>query len=166
MSAFVDTIAPVQGYARGRLEPASDQWTPLIGVADVARPDGAAARQFAGAVARWPGESVAACQRYRDDAAWLRSTLAAWQSVGTTVGGALAERCPGLAPAAPLAVQLADAAAVGLDGVAAISRGQKASAAWKAAALARLESDAEAHVGAELAIIAPLRQLVLAATAP
>jgi hexosaminidase len=159
LTAFVDAIAPVQGYARGKQQPGSDQWTPLIGVADAARPDRPAARHFAGAIIRWlahPAED-------REDAERIRATLTAWRTAGIEIGGPLADRSPGLAPAAPLAVQLADASSVGLEGMAAIGGQQTASAAWKAVSLARLEKDSEAHDGAELAVLSPLRQLVLAA---
>lgn len=159
LGAFVAAIQPVQNYQRGHEQPTSDQWTPLIGVPDAAAPDSAAARRFATDVARF----LAA--RSSRAAEPVRRTLIAWQQSAEAVAR-LARGAPGLAPAAPVAVQLADASRVGLAALDRVTSAAPADAAWTADALGRLGDDAEPHDAVELPVIAALKRLVAAASLP
>ena len=170
---FLAVLEPVQDYNRGKLQPGSDQWTPLIGIADAARPDSAEARHLASAVAQFlTSKSDRAAQAGR-----LSQKLDAYRAIGIQIRS-LADHSPGLAPAAPLGFQLEDAAQIGLAALWQLMRSEPSSAGWSAtsgralpayqreASLARLTADAEPHDAVTLALIEPIRQLVLAAAAP
>jgi len=49
LRTFVDLLEPVKHYRRGQQQPGATQFTPLTGLVDCARPDSAAAREFAAA---------------------------------------------------------------------------------------------------------------------
>ncbi|MGH7994728.1 MAG: family 20 glycosylhydrolase, partial [Opitutaceae bacterium] len=157
--ALIDAIEPVTGYERGRQQPDFDQWTPLIGLADAARPDCPARLGFVRDAARFlasPGDRTETAARR------LRATLLAWRAAGAAIGG-LAPRLPGLAPAAPLAVQWADASSVGLEALG-ILAGRATPSGWRAASLLRLGRDEEPHDAVQIgAIVGAVRALVLAA---
>jgi hexosaminidase len=164
LSSFIAAIEPVSGDSpvRGDQEPGADQWTPLIGVADAARPDSPEGRHFAAevtlALARPAAERAAGL-------APVRCALTAWQASALAVGGpeGLAAQAPGLAPAAPLARQLADACAVGLEALDVLAGGLPATRDWTRAARGRLAAAAEAHDAVRLALLPALDQLVRAA---
>jgi hexosaminidase len=164
---FVDLLEPVQDYNRGKQQPGSDQWTPLIGIADAARPDSAEARHFAQAVAQFLADPSARAAR----AEAVRQRLAAYRATGMQVAGPLTAGLPGMAPAVPLGFQLADAAQIGLSALRELALRSRPSPPHPAADqpqadLARLAADAEPHDAVALAVIEPIRQLAAAAAAP
>jgi hexosaminidase len=163
VSAFIGAIQPVQGYDRGEEQPGSDQWTPLVGVADAAQPDSEACRSFASEVDRCLEGPAKDRPEAIDN---LRSTLAAWLRAGQSLASptGISARAPALAPAAPVAAQLADACVVAVEALDAISAGKTKDADWKAAALGRLEADAEGHDGVQIGALPALRKLVLSAS--
>jgi hexosaminidase len=164
---FIDLLEPVQDYNRGKQQPGSDQWTPLSGIADAARPDSAEARHFAQSVAQFLADPSARATR----ANALRKVLNAYRATAIQIAGPFAAGSPGLAPAVPLSFQLEDAAQIGLAALRELSFRTRSSpthspAFQPEAAFARLAADAEPHDAVTLAVIEPIRQLVAAAAAP
>lgn len=165
VSVFIDAIEPVTGYQRHRQQPTHDQWTPLIGVADAARPDSPARLVFAPAVERLLS---APADRRSDAAEQVRATLLAWWNAGQALAGphGICSRAPGLAPAAPLAAQLADGADVGLRALDALQSGQALSPSWRRTATVRLALDGEPHDAVQIGAALHAIERLVAAAAP
>ena len=159
LRVLVDLLEPVKDYQRGHQQPEANQFTPLTGLADCARPDSAAARAFAAQVdALVLAQTVSA-----DSASSVLQQLTAWKSAAALLKTRLTLHSPRLREAAPLAEALAVSAAVGQEATQALVLGHAPAPGWRQAQLARLDAVAAAHAATELPVIAPLRLLVVAA---
>ncbi|MDB6115204.1 MAG: Beta-N-acetylhexosaminidase [Lacunisphaera sp.] len=156
---FVNLLEPVKNYQRGRQQPGAGQLTPLTGLVDCARPDSAAAREFATRVEACVFSPTAS----EADLSAISQHLADWQQIAGVLGAGLVVQSPRLQEAAPLVQALADASAVGREAVQLLATGQTPATDWLQARLAKLEQAAQPHAAAELPAIAPLRLLVFAA---
>jgi len=161
LRAFVDLLEPVKDYQRGHHQPAANQFTPLTGLVDCARPDSAPARAFAAQVQAWVFAATPAAQ----DLDLIARQLAAWRQTADVLGQGLTVTAPRLQEAAPLVHALAEASAVGREATQLLASGRTPDAGWLAAQLARLDQAAQARAAVELPVIAPLRLLVAAAAA-
>ncbi len=162
LRTFIDAIEPVKHYRRGVLQPWSNQWMPLIGLADAAAPESAPAQIFSAGVDRllFPARKVDPVL-----AETLSQQLKAGSAAGRDVATALTPRFPALREGAPIARQLSEASGIGLEAMAALLSGRAPDKAWRNARLATLTRDAESNASAtELPMIAPLKLLVVAAT--
>jgi len=157
---FTDLLEPVKNYERGKQQPAANQFTPLTGLADCARPDSAAARQFAAAVDRLVRGSLAD----ESVSSGVRASLADWKSLAQTLGSGLAVRSPRLHEAAPLVQALTVLAGVGEEALQVLASGRAPAPGWLPAELARLDQAAVPHAAVEFPVVAPLRLLVAAAS--
>lgn len=144
LTDFIQAVRPVLHLGRGKQQPNTNQYTVFIGVADAAIPDAPEVRAFA----------------HLKDPATIRAQLERWRQAGRTVRH-MAQTNPGLAEIAPLAMQLEDAADVGIEALKAGTTAQQ-QALWPV----RLEADAQAHDGAELAILPTITQLTHEAVQP
>jgi len=156
---FVNLLEPVRDYQRGRQQPAANQSTPLTGLVDCTRPDSTPVRAFAVAVEACvfaPAPAAADCST-------VSAQLAAWEETTRSLGPGLAVQSPRLQEAAPLVRALHDAAAVGREAVQLLATGQSPAAGWRQARLAQLDLAHQPHAAVELAPIASLRLLVVAA---
>jgi len=132
--------------------------SPLTGLVDAAQPDSEAARQFAAMVEGLLADAPR-FRLYRSD---IRDSLTSWRDAGTALD-LMIDRAPALQEARPLAKNLADVGAAGLEAIAYLSSGEAATAQWRDAQLAKLDEAAKPKAALELVIIPSVRKLVIAA---
>jgi hypothetical protein len=96
---------------------------------------------------------------YRSD---IGDSLTSWLDAGTALAPII-DRAPALEEARPLAKNLADVAAAGLEAIAYLSTGDAATTEWRDAQLAKLDEAAKPKAALELVIISSVRKLVIAA---
>ncbi|HWN08656.1 MAG TPA: family 20 glycosylhydrolase [Pyrinomonadaceae bacterium] len=157
LRTLASVIEPVKEYRRYRMRPQT-MLSPLTGLVDAARPDSGAGRRFASLVDGMLADSPR-FQLYRAD---IHSSLISWRDAGTALDPMI-DGAPGLHEARPLAKDLADAAAAGLEALAYLSAGDVATAQWRDAQLAKLDEAAKPKAALELVIIPSVRKLVIAA---
>jgi hexosaminidase len=155
LSTLVSVLEPVKEYRRGQARP-STMLSPLTGLVDAAQADSEAARRFAGLV----DTMLSDAPRFRTAA--VRETLTKWQNAGPELNSII-ERAPALHEAKPLADDLADVTAIGLEALGYIADGGAPTAQWRDANLARLAQAAKPKAALEFANIRSLRLLVIAA---
>ncbi|HYP16224.1 MAG TPA: family 20 glycosylhydrolase, partial [Opitutus sp.] len=159
LEKFIAVIEPVKGYERGNHHAQHTQFTPLVGLADCARPESDVAREFSFAV-----NALLADGRTRSVASGAMQTLAeqllTWQAAGREVADYLATRSSFGRESAPVAQALAEASSVGLAAVEALRSGKSQDSAWRDAQLAALERAAVPHDAVQLPMIDALRRLV------
>jgi hexosaminidase len=160
LRTLVSVIEPVKEYQRYQVRPQT-MLSPLTGLVDAARPDSEAARQFAAMVEEFLSDSPR-FRIYRSD---IRDSLTRWRDAGTALNPMI-DRSPALQEARPLAKDLADVAAAGLEAIEYLSTGNAASSEWRIAQLAKLDQAAKPKAALELVIIPSVRKLVIAATEP
>ncbi|HEY0943972.1 MAG TPA: hypothetical protein VGD81_01855, partial [Opitutaceae bacterium] len=150
------------------------QATPLTRVADCARPESNTAREFTFAVDRLLGEPPAMSGAHPGrarrpggltsaDTNLLREQLLAWQAAGLEAAELFTMRALLGRESAPVARSLADASAVGLEALDALSRGITQDAAWREARMVTLERAAKPHDAIQLPALGAIRRLVTAA---
>jgi hexosaminidase len=154
---LVQVVEPVKEYKRYQVRPQT-MLSPLTGLVDAARPDSEAARQFAAMVEGFLSDAPR-FRLYRYD---IRDSLTSWRDAGIALDPMI-DRGPALQEARPLAKNLADVAAAGLEAIAYISTGDAATAQWRDAQLAKLDEAAKPKAALELVIIPSVRKLVVAA---
>lgn len=164
LRTFVDVIEPVKHYARGGQQPESTQFTPLTGLADCARPESDAAREFASEVETYLTAPTATRAGAARDA--LARQLTAWKSAGSAVAALLTTHSPRGRLGAPVAQALADASQIGLVALESLQPGSSKNTAWRDAQFAELDHCAIAHDAIELPVIKSIRRLVAAAAEP
>jgi hexosaminidase len=160
LRTLVSVIEPVKEYHRYQMRPQT-MLSPLTGLVDAARPDSDAARQFAAMVDGFLSDAPR-FRLYRSD---VGDSLTRWRDAGIALGPMI-DRAPALQEARPLAKNLADVAASGLEAIAYLSTGDAATAEWRDAQLAKLDEAAKPNAALELVVIPSLRKLVLAAAEP
>ncbi len=160
LRTLASVIEPVKEYRRYRMRPQT-MLSPLTGLVDAARPDSEAGRKFAAMVDGMLGDGPR-FQLYRSD---IRDSLVSWRDAGAELDPII-DRAPALHEARPLAKDLADVAAAGLEAIAYISAGNAATARWRDAQLAKLDEAAKPKAALELVVIPSVRKLVIAAAEP
>ena len=160
LEVLLGAIEPVKVYNRGRLRKHT-QFSPLTRMVDAAWPDAVPARQF-----RWTVERM--LDNGFEDQADIEAAMTAlqtWEDNHAQIESLL-RSSPGLTEIAPLSENLRDVATIGLAALGhARSGGTMGSAAFEAS-LATLERTAESHGQTELAILAPVKQLVCTVAGP
>jgi len=157
LRTLASVIEPVKEYHRYQVRPQT-MLSPLTGLVDAARPDSEAARQFATMVEGFLSDAPR-FRLYRSD---VRDSLTSWRDAGTALDP-LIDRAPGLQEARPLAKNLGEVAAAGLEAIAYLSTGDAATTQWRDAQLAKLDEAAKPKAALELVIIPSVRKLVIAA---
>jgi hexosaminidase len=152
---LVDVIEPVKGYERGAMQNAT-QFTPLTRLVDVARPDSAAARELAKSMA---GRLYV---KSGDEVDRVTAMLTSWGYVGHSLPNLIA-KSPIMDEALPLAKDLEEICEVGLQAIKYLNYGNVPPDEWRASKIARLEAAATPKAAVELAIIQPIKELVIAA---
>lgn len=158
LRTFVDLIEPVKRYRRNELQPGVTQFTPLTGLADLARPDSEAARLLTAEIRRLLGGEIAA-----EADRTIRDRLMAWSRDANELERGLAQRSPRLRDQAPLLQALQTTCAVGAAALEAFVAGRPPPFGWREQQLAALERAGTPHGPVELAIVRPLRLLVIGA---
>lgn len=159
LRSFVDLVEPVKNYQRGQQQPGANQFTPLTGVADCARPDSALGRSFA----RQVDEIVVGRAVPATVVAAARETLAAWNETASELRHGLLTRSPRLHEVEPVIVALMTAAEVGQKGLDVLVAGKPPSADWLQNQLSILDQAAQPHGAVELPEIISLKRLIVAA---
>jgi hypothetical protein len=149
-------IEPVKGYRRGNERPGG-QLSPLTGLVDVARADSMAALKFRMAV----DKMISDPPRFRDRREDIVSTLQTWRDIRPAIDR-LIDGAPILREAAPLAVDLAAMGTMGIEAVSYLATGMAPPPGWREAALAQLDAAAKPRAALELAVVLPMRKLVVA----
>jgi hexosaminidase len=153
---LVSVLEPVKEYRRGQQRP-SIMLSPLTGLVDAARPDSEAARRFS----RMVDSMLSDAPRFRTAA--VREALVEWRDSEPALN-AIIERSPALQEAKPLADDLNDLAAIGLEATSYLNDGVTPTPQWRDAKLARLEQAAKPKAALEFAVIPSIRLLVIAAS--
>jgi len=149
-------VEPVKGYRRGNERPGG-QLSPLTGLVDVARSDSMAALKFRIAV----DEMISDAPRFRDRREEVVSTLQTWRDIRPAIDR-LIDGAPILREAGPLAADLAAMGTLGIEAVSYLATGAAPPAGWREAALAQLDAAAKPRAALELAVVLPMRKLVVA----
>jgi hexosaminidase len=161
LATLIGLLEPVKHYERGNQQHWSNQLIPLIGLADAARPDSKASREFAGLVDKMLFSPGAIDRAQADD---IGSSMVEWSTAAKEVAGTLADQYPGVREAVPPARDLLEACSAGDDAVHALASGVPLPGARLAAGLAALDHAALPNESAtELPILKPVRLLLAAA---
>lgn len=156
---FVDLVEPVKEYQRGEQQPDANQFTPLTGVVDCARPDSALNRAFAREV------DAIVLNRVVPEAAVAAAheTFASWKATANELKNGLLTRSPRLQEVEPVIVVLVTAAEVGQKGLEVLVAGKAPAADWLQKQLSILAQAAQPHGAVELPEIGSLKRLIVAA---
>lgn len=154
---FLDFVEPVKGYRRGRLQPGEAAYLPLTQLVDAANTDAPAGHRLRRAV----NELLDQAPRFANSEDLSRQ-FADWQHLSADLQPVL-ERNPQLRAAVPHALNLGRVAGVGLEALSYLRSGQAPTEDWAKSSRTALDQATQATVPLELAIIAPLRELVAAA---
>jgi hexosaminidase len=157
LRTLLSVVEPVKEYRRYQMRPQT-MLSPLTGLVDAARPDSTTARQFAAMVDAFLGDAP----RYRLNRSEIRDSLNSWRDAGTVLDPMI-DRAPALQEARPLAKNLADVAAAGLEAMSYLSAGEAATAQWRDAQLAKLDEAAKPKAALEFVVIESVRKLVITA---
>lgn len=157
LQTLVSVVEPVKEYRRYQQRPQT-MLSPLTGLVDAARPDSEAARRFAALI----NELLLDAPRFESRAAEIESTLAEWRGAGTELE-ALIDASPALNEAGPLASDLSQIGAAGLEALSFLRRGGAPSTQWRDSRLRMLEQAAKPKAALEFAIIQSVKELIIAA---
>ena len=160
LATLASVIEPVKEYRRYQMRKQT-MLSPLTGLVDAARPDSGAARQFAARVDGFLSDTPR-FQLYRSE---LRDSLTNWRDAGTMLEPMI-DRAPGLQEARPLAKNLAEVGAAGLEALSYLSTGTVATTQWRDAQLSKLDEAAKPKAALELMVVPSVRKLVMAAAEP
>jgi hexosaminidase len=155
LATLTSVLEPVRDYRRGQQRPAT-MLSPLTGLVDAAQADSQAARQFAKLV----DQLLSDAPEFNSEA--VRRVLSEWRDAGPELK-LIIERAPALHEAKPLADDLSDIAAIGLESVGYIADGVAPTAQWRDAKLARLDQAGKPKAALEFANIRSVKLLVIAA---
>jgi hexosaminidase len=157
LSTLVSVVEPVKEYRRYQMRPQT-MLSPLTGLVDAARPDSEAARRFASMVENFLSDAPHFVV-YRSE---IRDSLNSWRDAGLALDPMI-DRAPALQEVRPLAKNLVDVAAVGIEAIEYLSTTKAATTEWRDAQLAKLDEAAKAKAALELSIIPSVRKLVIGA---
>jgi hexosaminidase len=154
LATLAEAVEPLEGYKR-HSQAAYTSLAPFTRFVDACAPESLVARDFA--------KSVAAYLAGRDPrlAAEIRGRLIAWRDNHPRVLAGLAAS-PALREIEPLSLGLTRAAAIGLEALGVLTKGEGRPSAWVETALAALAEAAKPAAHAELVVVAPVAELVRA----
>jgi hexosaminidase len=158
LRVLADLVEPVKFYDRQVQFKEATQGTPLTRLVDAARPESLEARALWGLV----DDLLADAPRFDRGAAQLTRTFHQWRENHPELARTL-ERSPALHEARPLGDALLVLAETGLEALSYLRTGTAPRQDWREQTLQRINEAARPHGQVELAVIQPLRELVLAA---
>jgi hexosaminidase len=158
LQTLANAVEPVKEYHRYQMRPQT-MLSPLTGLVDAARPDSQAARRFNMMVDALLSDAPR-FQLYREN---LDGVLTEWREAGPPLE-ALIDKSPALQEARPLAHDLSEIGAAGLEAMSYLKTGVAPSAEWRDAQLAKLDQAARPKAALEFPIIRGVKQLVIAAS--
>ncbi|HEX8336535.1 MAG TPA: hypothetical protein VF621_07380, partial [Pyrinomonadaceae bacterium] len=145
-------------WERERIRPITQQ-TPLTRLVDAAVPDAAPAREFASAVKSLLEDAP----HFRSRRERVRGLLEQWRAAHPPLR-VMAERSPLMRDAEPLARDLSELSAAGLEALEYLSAGLAPPAAWREERLALAERIAQNKTEVGLAPVPAVKLLVVAAS--
>lgn len=158
LHALAEWVEPVKFYDRPVQFQAATQGMPLTRLVDAVRPESPEARALWTSVDELLGDAP----RFARNAERLDQVFSQWQALHPELSRLL-ERSPALHEARPLADSLLALAQTGQEALSYIKSGTAPRAGWREEALQRIQEAARPQGQVELAIIQPLRELVIAA---
>jgi hexosaminidase len=157
LKTLISVVEPVKEYRRYQQRPQT-MLSPLTGAVDAATPDSEVARRFALMVNEFLNDAPR-FQLYRTE---LGQMLADWQTSGASLEPVI-DRSPALREIKPLAQNLSHLGETGLEALSYLKLGMPPPAGWREASIAKVEEAVKPHGALEFAIVASVKQLVLAA---
>jgi hexosaminidase len=154
LRTLVSVIEPVKEYRRNELRPQT-MLSPLTGVIDAATPDSEAARKFQWMVTEFLNDGPR-YQLYRSE---LSQMLGDWQTAGASLNPMI-DRSPALKEIKPLAHNLGELGATGLEALTYLKLGMPPPRDWREQSLAKVEEAAKPYGALEFVVIAGVKQLV------
>jgi hexosaminidase len=157
LRTLVSVIEPVKEYRRYEQRPQT-MLSPLTGVVDAALPDSETARKFHWMVSEFLNDGPR-YQLYRSE---LSDMLGDWQTVGASLNPVI-DRSPALKEIKPLAQNLSQLGATGLEALTYLKLDMPPPRDWREQSLAKVEAAAKPYGALELVVISGVKQLVNAA---
>jgi len=157
LRTLISVVEPVKEYRRYQMRPQT-MLSPLTGAVDVATPDAEAARRFTWMVKEFLNDGP----RFELYRAELGDMLAGWQTSGASLGPVI-DRSPALKEIKPLAQNLSQLGATGLEAISYLKLGMPPPRGWRETSLAKVEEAAKPYGALEFVIVAGVKQLVNAA---
>lgn len=157
LAVLADLVEPIKNLGRENVHPIT-QLTPLTRLVDAAGPDSAAGREFNSAVAALLDDAP----RFGASRAALRDTLMRWRGLYPSIY-VTADRSPIARDAAPLAEDLSELSAAGLEALEYLAADAAPPGEWRTEKLTLIERVARAKTEVEFPVLFALRQLVVAA---
>ncbi len=157
LRTLVSVIEPVKEYRRYQLRPQT-MLSPLTGVIDAALPDSETARKFQWMVTEFLNDGP----RYQLYHAELSGMLGDWQTAGASLSPVI-DRSPALKEIKPLAQNLSQLGATGLEALSYLKLGMPPPKDWREQSLTKVEEAAKPYGALEFVVISGVKQLVNAA---
>ena len=157
LRTLISVVEPVKEYRRYEMR-AQTMLSPLTGAVDAATPDSEVAREFTWMVKEFLNDGPR-YQLYRPE---LSDLLADWQTSGASLGPVI-DRSPALKEIKPLAENLSQLGATGLEAISYLKLGMPPPRSWRESSLAKVEEAAKPYGALEFVIVSGVRQLVNAA---
>lgn len=157
LTELADLVEPIKDLSRENVRPIT-QLTPLTRLVDAAGPDSASAREFGAAVSTFLDDAP----RFGANREDLRATLTRWRALHPAIY-ALADRSPVARDAEPVARDLSELSAAGLEAVSYLSANAAPPVEWRAEKLELIERVSKRKSEIEFPVLTSLRQLVFAA---
>jgi hexosaminidase len=157
LRTLVSVIEPVKEYRRYQQRPQT-MLSPLTGVVDAATPDAEAARKFQWMVTEFLNDGPR-FQLYRAE---LSQMLGDWQTAGASLNPVI-DRSPALKEIKPLAQNLSQLGATGLEALTYLKLGMPPPQNWREQSLAKVDEAAKPYAALEFVVLAGVKQLVNAA---
>ena len=157
LRTLISVVEPVKEYRRYDQRPQT-MLSPLTGAVDAATPDSDAARKFRWMVSEFLNDGPR-FELYRPE---LSDMLADWQNSGASLGPVI-DRSPTLKEIKPLAQNLSQLGATGLEAISYLKLGMPPPRGWREASLAKVDEAAKPYGALEFVVVAGVRQLVNAA---
>ncbi|HJT26228.1 MAG TPA: family 20 glycosylhydrolase [Pyrinomonadaceae bacterium] len=157
LRTLVSIIEPVKEYRRYQQRPQT-MLSPLTGVIDAALPDSETGRKFQWMVSEFLNDGP----RYQLYHAELSRMLGDWQTAGASLNPVI-DRSPALKEIKPLAQNLSQLGATGMEALTYLKLGIPPPRDWREQSLAKVDEAAKPYGALEFVVIAGVKQLVNAA---
>ena len=157
LRTLVSVIEPVREYRRYQQRPQT-MLSPLTGVIDAALPDSETGRKFQWMVTEFLNDGP----RFQLYHAELSEMLGDWQTAGASLNPVI-DRSPALKEIKPLAQNLSQLGATGLEALSYLKLGMPPPKDWREQSLAKVEEAAKPYGALEFVVISGVKQLVNAA---
>lgn len=157
LRTLVSIIEPVKEYRRYQQRPQT-MLSPLTGVIDAALPDSETGRKFQWMVSEFLNDEP----RYQLYHAELKQMLGDWQTAGALLNPVI-DHSPALKEIKPLAQNLSQLGATGLEALTYLKLGMPPPRDWREQSLAKVDEAAKPYGALEFVVIGGVKQLVNAA---